>query len=65
MRQSMLKQQSKGSMMRNKDSVLVAYLVPKMLPIVLARIYGYQAPASLAIFKNKSTGQFEIAEVPL
>lgn len=51
--------------MRNKDSVLVAYCVPKMLPIVLARIYGYQAPASLAVFKNRSTGQYEIAEVPL
>lgn len=51
--------------MRNKDSVLVAYLIPKMLPIVLARVYHYQAPASLAVFKNKSTGQYEIAEVPL
>ena len=51
--------------MRNKDSVLVAYLIPKMLPIILARVLGYQAPASLAVFKNKSTGQYEIAEVPL
>lgn len=51
--------------MRNKDSVLVAYLIPKMLPVVLARILGYQAPPSLAVFKNRSIGQFEIAEVPL
>jgi hypothetical protein len=65
MPQSMLKQQSKGSMMRSNDNVLVAYLVPKILPIVLARIYGYQTPASLAVFKNKSTQQYEIAEVPL
>lgn len=65
MQQSTLKQQSKGSMMRNKDSVLVAYLIPKMLPIILARVLGYQAPPSLAVFKNKSTQQYEIAEVPL
>ena len=51
--------------MRNKSSVLVAYLIPKMIPIVLARILGYQAPPSLAVFKNKSTQQYEIAEVPL
>ena len=31
----------------------------------IARIYGYQAPASLAVFKNKSTQQYEIVEVPL
>lgn len=51
--------------MRNKDSVLVAYLIPKMFPIILARVLGYQAPASLAVFKNKSTQEYEIAEVPL
>ena len=51
--------------MRNKVSVLVAYLIPKMIPIVLARTLGYQAPPSLAVFKNKSTQQYEIAEVPL
>ena len=51
--------------MRNKDSVLVAYLIPKMLPIIVARVLSYQAPASLAVFKNKSTGLYEIAEVPL
>lgn len=51
--------------MRNRDSVLVAYLVPKTLPVALARIYGYRAPPCLAVFKNKSTQQYEIAEVPL
>lgn len=65
MPQSISKQPSKGSMMRNKDSVLVAYLIPKMFPIILARVLGYQAPASLAVFKNKSTQEYEIAEVPL
>ena len=65
MRPSMLKQQSKGSMMRNRDSVLVAYLVPKTLPVVLARIYGYRAPPCLAVFKNKSTEKVEMVEVPL
>jgi hypothetical protein len=51
--------------MRNRDSVLVAYLLPKMLPIVLARIYGYRAPPCLAVFKNKSTEKVEMVEVPL
>lgn len=51
--------------MRSNDNVLVAYLLPKMLPIILARVYGYQAPPSLAVFKNKGTQQYEIAEVPL
>lgn len=51
--------------MRNRDSVLVAYLVPKTLPVVLARVYGYRAPPCLAVFKNKSTEKVEMVEVPL
>lgn len=51
--------------MRNRDSVLVAYLVPKTLPVVLARVYGYRAPPCLAVFKNKSTQQTETVEVSL
>jgi len=62
---SMLKQQSKGSMMRNRNSVLVAYLVPRMLPVVLARVMGFQAPPCLAVFKDKVSPQIEISEVPL
>lgn len=62
---SMLKQQSKGSIMRNRNSVLVAYLVPRMLPVVLARVMGYRAPPSLAVFKDLASQQIEISEVPL
>lgn len=51
--------------MRNRNSVLVAYLVPKTLPVVLARVLGYRAPPSLAVFKDKSTKQIEVVEVPL
>lgn len=51
--------------MRNRNSVLVAYLVPRMLPIVLARVMGYRAPPSLAVFKDKVTQRIDIAEVPL
>lgn len=51
--------------MRSNSNILVAYLVPKMLPVVLARVLGYRAPPSLAVFKNKSARQCEIVEVPL
>jgi len=44
---------------------LVAYLVPKQLPVILARVMGFQAPPCLAVFKDKVTQQVDIVEVPL
>lgn len=44
---------------------LVVYLVPKQLPVILARVLGYKAPPCLAVFKDKATQQVDIVEVPL
>lgn len=44
---------------------LVAYLVPKQLPVILARVLRYQPPSCLAVFKDKTTQQVDIVEVPL
>ena len=44
---------------------LVAYLVPKQLPAILARVMGFKAPPCLAVFKDKVTQQVDIVEVPL
>lgn len=46
-------------------SQLVAYLVPKQLPVILARVMGFRAPPCLAVFKDKITQQVDIVEVPL
>lgn len=53
-------------MPRNPSTTqLVAYLVPKQLPVILARVLRYKAPPCLAVFKDKVTNQIEIVEVPL
>lgn len=44
---------------------LVAYLVPKQLPVILARVLRYQPPPCLAVFRDKNTKQIDIVEVPL
>ena len=44
---------------------LVAYLVPKQLPVILAKVMGFRAPPCLAVFKDKATKQIDIVEVPL
>lgn len=46
-------------------SQLVAYLVPKQLPVILAKVMGYQPPPCLAVFKDRVTQQVDIVEVPL
>lgn len=46
-------------------SQLVSYLVPKQLPVILARVMGFRAPPCLAVFKDKVTQQVDIIEVPL
>ena len=46
-------------------SQLVAYLVPKQLPVILAKVIGYQAPPCLAVFQDRVTQQVDIVEVPL
>lgn len=49
----------------DKNRVMIAYLVPKQLPVVLARIYRYQAPPCLAVFLNRETKEFNMLEVPV
>lgn len=44
---------------------LVAYLVPKQLPVILAKVLRYKAPPCLAVFQDKVTQQVDIVEVPL
>jgi len=44
---------------------LVAYLVPKRLPVILAKVVGFKALPSLAVFRDKQTNQTHIIEVPL
>lgn len=46
-------------------SQLVAYLVPKQLPVILARVLRYQPPPCLAVFKDRVTQQVDIVDVPL
>lgn len=46
-------------------SQLIAYLVPKQLPVILAKVLGYQAPPCLAVFRDKVTQEIDIIEVPL
>ena len=49
----------------DKNHVLLAYLVPKQLPVILARVMGFQAPPCLAVFLNRTTKETSILEVPL
>lgn len=51
--------------LRVSQAVPVAYLVPKMLPVVLAKVLGYQAPPCLAVFKHPVTNEVDVIEVPL
>lgn len=44
---------------------LVAYLVPKQLPVILAKVLRYKAPPCLTVFQDKNTRQIDIIEVPL
>ena len=44
---------------------LVAYLVPKQLPVILAKVVRYRPPPCLAVFKDKATKQISIVDVPL
>ncbi len=46
-------------------SQLVAYLVPKQLPVILAKVMGFRAPPCLAVFQDKVTQQVDIVDVPL
>ena len=46
-------------------SQLVAYLVPKQLPVILARVLRYQPPPCLAVFKDRVTKEVDIVNVPL
>lgn len=53
-------------MPRNPSTTqLVAYLVPKQLPVILAKVLRFKAPPVLAVFKDKKTQQIDIVEVPL
>ena len=44
---------------------LVAYLVPKQLTVILAKVLKYRATPCLAVFKDTTNNQIEIIEVPL
>lgn len=46
-------------------SQMVAYLVPKQLPVILAKVLKYKAPPCLAVFQDRVTQQIDIVEVPL
>jgi hypothetical protein len=44
---------------------LAAYLVPKQLPVIMAKVVRYKASPCLAVFQDKNTKQIDIVEVPL
>ena len=44
---------------------MAAYLVPKQLPVILAKVLRCKAPPCLAVFKDKVTQQIDIVDVPL
>ena len=46
-------------------SQLVAYLVPKQLPVILAMVLRYKPPPCLAVFKDKAAKQIDVIDVPL
>ena len=49
----------------DKNHVMIAYLVPKQIAVILARVYRYQAPPCLAVFLDRTTKEFSILEVPV
>lgn len=52
-------------MKKSKTTELVAYLVPKQLPVILAKALKYKAPPCLAVFQDKVTKKVDVIEVPL
>ena len=49
----------------DKNHVLMAFLVPKPLPVILARVLGWKEPQCLAVFLNRETKAIDILEVPV
>lgn len=48
-----------------KIHVLMAYLIPTVISVAVARANRYQPPPCLAVFLDRTTKTFSMLEVPL